>query len=93
MVRWIGATVENRLIEMADNEARLSVHPGGGSPVALLWLLVVENLFLEINSHGIYKVYTDDVRVIETYCFQDTVSEILQAVLRWVERWFVGEWT
>lgn len=97
VVRCIFETLENRRIVTAVNEARLVARtkrrcPQGRVLSPLLWSVVVDDLLVQLNYHGIHvQGYVDDVWIVGIRLFPGSVSEIVQAGLKRVGRWCVQQ--
>jgi hypothetical protein len=92
--RWICAMLENRNVSatLAGETLRASAArgcPQGGVLSPLLWSLVVDDLVWELNSNGYHTVgYADDIAILINGKFSHTVSEVLQAALCTVQKWW-----
>jgi hypothetical protein len=91
--RWFCAMLESRNISATLLGKTLGVVAArgcslGGVLSPLLWSLVVDDLLWGLNSNGNYTVgHADDIAILITGKFLQTVSEVLQTALCTVQQW------
>jgi hypothetical protein len=86
--RWICSMLESRNIVWRNLEGDHSqgMSTRGLSP--LLWSLVVDELIWELNDSGYYTVgHADNIAILISGKFLQTVSEVLQTALCTVQQW------
>jgi len=95
--RWVGSTLESRLVHTSLMGSSLTAKVGGGclqegvlSP--LLWNLVVDRLLTVTNDLGFSTFgYADNIVIIVRGKFAHTAREIMQEALNMVFKWAVKE--
>ncbi|KAJ4450579.1 hypothetical protein ANN_28739 [Periplaneta americana] len=91
--KWIHYMLKSRQITMSLVGETLRVSVAGGCPrggvlLPLLWDLVVDALFRELNKAGYLAIgYADDIAVIVKGKFPTTVIDMLQVALKNIENW------
>lgn len=91
--RWIECMLSTRIVKSElGNQSLLRTTtrgtPQGGVISPLLWLLVVNDILVDLASKRIKTVaYADDVVVIVIGKFLDTLVDILESVLRHIKNW------
>ncbi|XP_017465837.1 PREDICTED: uncharacterized protein LOC108358852 [Rhagoletis zephyria] len=90
---WIKSLLSCRKIKAEWNEARLLrlAHrgtPQGGVLSPLLWLLVANELLGKFEGKAPRLIaYADDIAIVVTGKFLDTISNVMESALRVVHRW------
>ena len=57
----------------------------------MLWLLVVDEILLKLERKGVTVIaYADDIAILVTGKFLDTLSELIESALSTVKRWTEG---
>lgn len=93
IVRWVDATLRLRNISAGPDLDRITVTvtkgcPQGGVLSPLLWSLVVDGLLKRLAASGLYSQgYADDLAVLVTGRFLDTVCALMQNGLSMIEQW------
>ena len=63
--------------------------PQGGVLLPLLCSLVVDKLIRGLNGNGCYTLgYADDIAILISGKFSNTVSELLQEALNMAQQWY-----
>jgi len=95
--RWIGSTIDYRLVHTAVMGSSLTAKVLGGCPQGgilshLLWNLVADTLFIATNDLGFRTCgYADDMVIIIHSKFVHTVREIMQKALNVVDKRAIKE--
>lgn len=93
IIRWMRAMLAERKIIAAseDTAVKVSVRKGcpqGGVLSPLLWCLVLNGLLKELENEGIFaQGYADDIAIVISGKFPNTVSGLMQRALLIVQHW------
>lgn len=93
LVNWISFMLRNRVIHANfGNSSEVGYArngtPQGGILSPLLWLLVMDDLLQELTEAGYHIVcYADDLAILATGKFENTLAELMQSALTIVRRW------
>ena len=93
IIRWIRAMLADRQIIAASEDTAVKVAVGRGCPQGgilspLLWCLVLNGLLKELEDEGLYtQGYADDLAIVISGKFPNTVSGLMQRALRIVQQW------
>jgi Arc/MetJ-type ribon-helix-helix transcriptional regulator len=82
-----GRSITATLSEETFEVSAATGFPQVGVPSTLLWSLVVDELFWELNEGHYATEYADDIKVLINDAFFGTVSEALHAALQLVQQW------
>ena len=89
---WIENMLKKRAVRLASGDQQsaivVKVCPQAGVLSPLLWNMVVNDLITMLNASHYYTIgYADDLTIIITGKFANTVFDVTQAALRIVEQW------
>jgi hypothetical protein len=93
IVRWIRATLEDRVVVATLNGTSVGFAisrgcPQGGVLSPLMWCLVEDDLLTRLSGSGVYiQGYADDICLLAVDKFPNTVSGLMQWALLTVETW------
>lgn len=92
LITWIDNMLQNRIILLVEGAAQKAIVakgcPQGGVISPLLWNMVVNDLISTLNKNHYYTVgYADDLAILISGKFVNTICELTNAALKIVEQW------
>ena len=91
--RWISTMLNSRSLSVSRGDCGMRVSvargcPQGGVLSPLLWNLVMDGLLRRLEEAGIYaQAYADDLVILITASFADTVQGLMGTALEVVRKW------